>query len=352
MTQSRVISSHNQWDPLKEVWIGGTYPADFYRHLGNQAHEIFHQITEITEKDFDALSKVLEDLNITVVRPSINRIDDYLDKQDNLLKPPISPCDFALTLGKTLYLIPQYASRVSPYQHAVDEYVRQGQQVFEVDRSLPDSWAWIEFASVVRAGRDILIDYKPQKFESRHHANLVADMLSQNYRIHLSDTGDHNDGIFCPLHPGHIFSSHYRTVYDQSFPGWSVFHLRDTTHKNQVYLGTCSKWYLAGVDHGHFNQDILSVAETWLGNPWETVFEVNMLVVDEKNVICGAFNEEAFRYFESLGIKPHLVDFKSRLFWDAGIHCLTSDIHREGDCQDYWPERGPNGVYHITEWHS
>lgn len=348
----RIISSHSQWQPLKEVWIGGTYPADFYQHLGPRVHDVFAKITEITNKDFDRLAKVIEDLGITVVRPKFDRVDDYLDEHDNLLKPPISPCDIALTLGDTLYLMPQYPSGIDPYQHAINSYLSNAQNVHIIDRSTPEPWAWIVFASVVRAGRDILIDCLPSIPQSKDSAMAVAAHLSKNYRVHLSATGDHNDGVFCPIKPGHIFTSHYRNVYDESFPGWEVFHLNDTTPKNIQHLGTHHKWYLPGVDYGHFNKEICRIAETWIGNPQETVFEVNMLVIDDKNIICGAYDEQAFRYFESIGVTPHLVEFQSRYFWDAGIHCLTSDIHRSGQQEDYWPDRGSNGIYQITEWNS
>ncbi len=349
---TRIISSHSQWQPLQEVWIGGTYPADFYQHLGNRAHDLFSNITEITKKDLDTLAKTIENLGITVVRPCFDRVDNYLDEKDNLLKPPISPCDIALTLGDTLYLMPQYTSGVNPYQHAIDSYVANNQKINVIDRSSSEGWAYIIFASVVRAGRDILIDYIPSIPESKKSAHQVAEILAQNYRVHLSGTGDHNDGVFCPIRPGHIFTTHYRDVYNQSFPRWQVFHLTNTTQKNVKRLGTHKKWYIPGIDYGHFNKDILQVAKTWIGNPQETVFEVNMLVVDEHNIVCGAYDEQAFRYFESLGITPHLVEFQSRYFWDAGIHCLTSDIYRGGGCEDYWPDRGPNGIYHITEWNS
>jgi hypothetical protein len=350
MRQLRKISSHSQWQSLQEVWIGGTYPTNFYRHLGSQTHELFSQITEITEKDFDCLDRVLRDLGVTIIRPKFDKIDDYLDEQDHLLKPPISPCDIALTLGETLYLMPQYPSGVSPYQHAIDDYIASDQKIHVIDRSIPEPWAGIVFASVVRAGRDILIDYDLKSIQSRETAVAVSQQLSQSYRVHLSTTGDHNDGVFCPLRPGHLLTSHYRKVYDQSFPDWCVYHLPNSLHKNIEFLGTWRKWYIPGIDYGHFNQHIVDVAKTWIGNPQETVFEVNILVVDEHNIICGAYDEEAFRYLESLGITAHLVDFKSRYFWDAGIHCVTSDIHRVGSKEDYWPNRGPNGIYQISEW--
>lgn len=344
------ISCHSQFQPLEEVWIGGTYPENFYDHLDSKSQDVFGRITEVTLKDFDRLAKTIQDLGVNVIRPEFSKVDDYMDAQDNLLKPPISPCDFALTLGDTLYIIPQYESSVEPYQSAVDRYQQNDQRIHYVKRDGSDPWAWIVFASVVRAGRDILIDYDPSHSDYNNSAQQVAKLLKEDFRVHLSTTGDHNDGVFCPVRAGNIFTSHYRKHYAESFPGWEIYHLPNTTYKNINFLGTHNKWYIPGVDFGHFNESILSCAKNWLGNPQETVFEVNMLVVDEKNIVCGAYDESVFREFERLGITPHLVEFESRYFWDAGIHCLTSDIHRSGTKEDYWPGRGNNDIYYIKEW--
>jgi len=350
MCAQKIVSSHSQFQPLREVWVGGTYPAEFYQYLGNKSFDLFSKITEITNKDFKKLKDTLHSLGVTTVSPEFTRVDDYLDDCDNLLKPPISPCDFALTLADTLYIIPQYYSGVNPYQHAIDEYIINSQKVHIVDRSGSDPWAWVCFPGFVKTGRDLVIDFDPNIPESQPSVLAIASQLSKNYRVHISSTGDHNDGVFCPIKSGHIMTSHYRSVYNQSFPNWSVYSLPDTTYKNAVCLGTHRKWYLPGVDYGHFNNDITYIAENWLGNPTETVFEVNMLVVDDHNIICGAYDQQAWNYFESIDVTPHLVDFESRMFWDAGIHCVTSDIYRFGEFCDYWPGRGENGIYNITEW--
>lgn len=344
------ISSHSQWQPLQEVWIGGTYPESFYSHLGSKSHDVFAKITEITHQDFDKLAAVLTNLGVTVVRPRFDRIEHFLDHHDNLLKPPVSPCDIALTLGDTLHVMPQYSSGHCPYQHALDRYRHNNQKIHTIDRSTPESWAWVIFASVVRAGRDIFIDYLPNHEQSKQSALAVAQDLAMSYRVHLSSTGDHHDGVFCPLKPGHIFTSHYRSVYAESFPDWSVYHLPPSNLKTGYQFELHNKWYVPGIDFGHFNQEVLAVAENWLGHPQETVWQVNMLVVDEHNIICGIEDERAFKFFENIGMTPHVVEFKSNRFWDAGIHCVTSDIYRLGDREDYWPDRGPNGVYNITEW--
>jgi hypothetical protein len=91
------------------------------------------------------------------------------------------------------------------------------------------------------------------------------------------------------------------------------------------------------------NDDFTDYVESWLGH-WvgyveETVFDVNMLVVDENNVICNNYNETVFKAFERHNITPHILNFRHRYFWDGGLHCITSDLHREGSIKDYFPER-------------
>ena len=71
--------------------------------------------------------------------------------------------------------------------------------------------------------------------------------------------------------------------------------------------------------------------DDWVGYVEETVFDVNMLVIDESNVIVNNYNKKAFDAFERYGITPHIINFRHRYFWDGGLHCMTSDISREGE---------------------
>lgn len=340
------IENFCQLNPLKEVWIGGIYPEKFYSHYDNRTQDIFGKITEITIKDFNNLEKLLTSLGVSVVRPKFeDDVSLYMDEKDNLIKPPVSPCDWAITVDDTLYVSPQYQSGIEPYQHAIDEYIASGQKVKILDRSTPDPMAWVTFPSLIRMGRDILIDYDPKIPESVKYSLIVAEELSKTHRVHLSSTADHNDGVFCPLKDKEIFSTHYRSSYKTSFPDWNVYWL-----PAPKFNGHALKWWVPGEDYAHFNLEVLKVAEHWLGYPQETVFEVNMLVIDEHNVVCASQDDRAFKHFESLGITPHVADFKTCYFWDAGIHCVSSDVYRAGGTVDYWPSRGPNGIHRINDW--
>ena len=346
MQSPKIINNYCQFQPLKEVWIGGCYPPDFFDHLDKKTKEIFHHISEITQKDFDNLTNLFHQLGVCVRRPEFSSIDDFLDEQERLLKPPITPCDFALVIDDTLHIIPQYPSGIDPYQKTINEYIDNHQHVVILDRSKPDPLCYLQFASFVSMGKDLYIDYDP-KNETEIYINEIAKLLAQKHRVHVSQTGNHSDAVFCPLKPGYLIGSHFRKHYSETFPGWKSFNLK--TPFSQKFK-TEQKWHIPGIDYLHFNKEILKIANDWIGYIPETVFEINMVVVDEKNIICCAENEEMFRYFESIGITPHVARFESKMFWDAGIHCFTRDIHRTGSMIDYWPNRGPDGIYRITEW--
>lgn len=343
-----MISSHTGFQPLKEAWVGDVYPPTFYSHLSNRLQDSLAQLTETTRSDLNQIEKKLIELGVKVRRPRFDSIDLYIS-EDKLTKPPICPRDWAMVLGDTLYITPQYESGVEPFQPAIDEYIKNKQNVRILNRfcETPDPWAWVRYPAVVRIGRDVYIDYlKNDTIEK--NMKIVCDELSKKYRVHVTHTGDHSDGVFCPVAPGQIFSTHYRKQYSKTFPGWDVFFLTDTSQKTDNSGHNEANWWRSEHYLPYYSDALIEYAHDWLGNAKETIFEVNMLVVDEKNVICIAEDDKACKKLESLGITPHIVNFKTRGFWDGGIHCITLDIHREGSCQDYWPDRGENGIYYYN----
>jgi len=343
------INSYTGFQPLKEVWLGGTYPEHFYDHLDSESQDIFCKITELTNLDLAKFEKKLHELNVIVRRPEFDKIDNYLDDHGSLIKPPITPRDWAITLADTLYVTPQYPSAVEPFGSAINDYVKNNQKVRILDRSTDDIdfFKWVTFPSVVRIGQDLYIDCPNDNSNASRYNKLVIQDLSKNYRVHVTNTGDHADGVFCPVAPGHIFSTHYRKKYSDTFPDWEIFFLSDTTVRREKN-GHNGNWWLPGNDYPTATNDkLLSFAKNWVGNSRETVFEVNMLVIDEKNICCIAEDDSACKKLESLGITPHVIDFKTRGFWDGGLHCLTLDIHRLGAKIDYWPQRGPCGIHYY-----
>ena len=331
----KIIESFTGFQPLEEVWIGGTYPTNFYNHLSAEVQDTFGKITEQTEVGFNKLEKTLVDLNVKVRKPRFTQnIDDYMDQFGNLIKPPVAPRDWTIVLGNELWTIPQ-GYKVEPYADVLEEYKQNGEHVEILDRG-KDPRAWLEFPNIVRIGNRVIIDVQDVADDAQRKENVykAIDTLKKDYEIVLTDEGGHSDGVFCPIKLGQIFSSHWASdkLYD-TLPGWEVYWI---SNKNNYHWN--GKWWTKENNFYSpvFSQHIEEKASEWVGDSRETVFPVNMLVVDEQNVICLTEDEGSFKRMEEIGITPHVVDFRAGHFWDGGIHCITCDIRRSGGKKEYF----------------
>jgi len=327
------IHSHDSWSPLQEVWLGDVYPAEWYEHLAAPVRDVFQQLTEITKQDLAVIEQRLRHLGVDVVRPLYEKIDHHLDRNDQLFKPAICPRDHQLTLGNTLYRI-SLGGR-DPWLHAIERY-RQDPRVAVKEAPA----RCITGANVVRVGRDILIDR-----DWLNDYTYGGDW--PDYRVKVIANGGHMDGCFAILKPGLILANHYFDDYERNFPGWQLIMLDDPTYGaspstgyKQPYPVWNGKFYDTTVGTNRsFNQHLIDHAMDWVGCYTETYFELNCLVIDTENVMMLAENELLAETLAAQGITVHWVPFRTRSFWDGGMHCLTVDIRRDSEIIDYFPER-------------
>jgi N-dimethylarginine dimethylaminohydrolase len=173
---------------------------------------------------------------------------------------------------------------------------------------------------------------------------LATDFFS-NYRCQYITTGGHIDGCFTPVCPGLIVSILDIDTYSETFPGWEVVYLEgESWSKVSDFLELKKKnqgrWWIKGSE---YDTELVDYVETWLrdwtGYVEESVFDVNILVIDQKNIIVNGYNKQAFDSFDRWGITPHICPMRHRYFWDGGVHCVTLDLHRDGQLQDFFPDR-------------
>lgn len=344
----KIIESFTGFQPLEEVWIGGVYPTSFYKHLPNQVEDAYCYITEITNETFGQLYKKLVELNVTTHRPFIDdNIDLYLNTKEQLIKPPVCPRDWVIALGNSLYVKKQ-GYKKEPFQKTIDHYLSHGEDV-KLAKSMETPFFTLNFPGIVRIGSRLVIENYSSERESQYskkkhpHKNYflqkaIQQLKSEGYEIIITEMGGHSDAIFCPVREGYILSSHWGDphVYQKTLPGWKIFWVEDNRgkrKKNGRWWQPEDKWATPA-----FNEHVQEYVKEWTGDSRETIFSVNMLVIDEKNVICQSEpnNDSLFTKIESLGIKLHVIDCPARNFWDGGFHCMTADIRRRGGCLNYF----------------
>jgi len=381
--ESRVVSYSvfQHWDPLRICVVGRSYPPEFYQWIQvPRVRALFEKIAMETEEDFQNIIRTLNSFGVQVLRPSC---DDYARNADGgWHPPPMTPRDSMVMIGDQFYVPPmdwprfyrqikdpswqhydtlhQFLSQAPDwqvqeaydlhglaqhqscwdqrYQAVLDHVRRQGNSVIDRASSV------INGAQVSRIGRDLY-------FSTESYDQDIAVLTQQvntefaHTRNHVVNTGGHGDGTYCPVCPGLIISLEDVDTYADTFPGWEVVYLPDQSWDQvtpflDLKKKNAGKWWIPGFEYDTAVIDVVEVwLKTWVGFVEETVFDVNMLIVDPHNVLVFNHNDRVFRALERFGITPHVVPFRHRYFWDGGIHCVTLDLARDGVMQDFFPER-------------
>jgi hypothetical protein len=362
-----MYSVFQHWDPLRVCVIGKTYPPDFYDWIqdANTRHR-FEQLAEETEQDYQGLINLLQGkFGIRVLRPQLPEDPSALKCHGRWIAPPVAPRDFFVMVHDQLWIpkIPNraYARRAFANQHDVDlatfrardldqhraklacyrnifeDVVEQGNQLKYTDLDV------VSGCFVSRIGQDLY--FATQSYDE-DQSRLLAQVNQQfpNTRNRIVNAGGHGDSTYCPVAPGLIISLRDVPTYADTFPDWEVVYLPPSTYaetdefRSSMRLNR-GRWNIPG-----FEQDSNLVHmvdhyfDSWVGNASETVFDVNILVIDQKNIVVTSHNDQVEEACARHGIEVHVVPFRHRYFWDAGVHCITNDLSREGKINNYFAD--------------
>jgi alkanesulfonate monooxygenase SsuD/methylene tetrahydromethanopterin reductase-like flavin-dependent oxidoreductase (luciferase family) len=142
--------------------------------------------------------------------------------------------------------------------------------------------------------------------------------------------------------PGAIVSTYHHTNYAETFPNWDVLYIPNQSWNavsewRSLKHANAGKWWMPGEEN---NKDFVEFVDQWLdhwlGYAAETVFDVNLLMVNSTVALVNNYNREVFAFLQSHGIEPIVTPFRHRFFWDGGIHCITNDLVRIGEVENYF----------------
>jgi len=336
------IKGYATFDPLKHCLIGQTFSSDFFKHIIKEPKISgpLQRIADETEEDYLKLEKILKDAGVKTYRPGFDE-NDYNSNYHG--RPPVCPRDHFAVIGETLYAT-----------HPTDFYFNILKQV---DRKnvFMKNWNYesclTSTAFIARCGKDLFWDRtlqntrdnKSSKEDCARNINTLKEKwTTQGFRVHESSNGFHSDSSFCIVKPGCIVSLNDIQEYKTEFPEWDVLYLPDQSwSKISPFLKIKEKvggrWWMKGEEH---NELLIEFVNTWLkdwvGYVEETVFDVNMLSIDQNTIICNNYNKEVFEHFKKHRVEPIIFNFRHRYFWDGGVHCITQDLYREGTQEDYF----------------
>jgi len=325
------------WHVLKKVCVGRSYAPEFYQDIQNsRIRDILMRIARETEEDYLNLVDVLGQAGCNVVRPNLNpdNIMNYVDPTGRLThdtarsftlipRPPMQPRDSQLIIGNSLIGTNQEINFYCDILPTDPDVCMFNDDQFDAPL-------------VTVIGCDVIVDRRDCAGLDQRIQNLFPDR-----RVTAVDIGGHNDAVFAPVGPGLIVSTYYHTNYAETFPGWKVCYVENQSWNaipdwRRLKHNNRGKWWMPGEER---NDEFTNFVETWLTN-WlghveETVFDVNMLMVNQGLVLVNSYNAQVFEFLKRHGIEAVVTPFRHRFFWDGGIHCVTSDLYREGEAEQY-----------------
>ena len=387
----------NKWDTLRTVMLGECYSPEFFNDIKDtKVKSALQHIASETQEDLEGFEKVLKDFGCDVIRPDMDKDDsimNYTDHDGKLMsipRSPLQPRDCQLVIGNTLF----YTAKDHPgIKQSLDRYNKNFKKIYspicEVSfinhkgEGAPDWPSYTEYIerfcneqplsdkphihnelvnihneevpfgfampapSITVVGRDIYIDIygetPPMLID--YYCKEFAKMFS-NFRINLLNIGGHSDGCFHTIKPGAILSLKEIQTYEDTFPDWDVCYLPDQSWSKvrqftKLKKQNQGKWWVPGEeDNNEFTNFVETWLQDWVGYVEETVFDVNVLVLDERHCCVSQHDNEIVNAFlKKHNMEPVYVPWRHRYFWDGGLHCITLDLVRDGTQQDYFPNR-------------
>ncbi len=174
-------------------------------------------------------------------------------------------------------------------------------------------------ADILRLGQDLFVQHG---LTSNRKAGDWLQRHFPDHRIHMVNFPDdpnpiHIDATFVPLRPGLIINNPVRQLPD-----------------SQKRIFEANDWeILDAALPAHDKPPPLCYSSVWLS--------MNVLVLDNKTVCAEASEYNQLEQLDSLGFEVIPIPFRNVYAFGGGLHCATADVHREGQCEDYFPNQIP-----------
>ena len=387
----------NKWDPLRTVMLGECYSPEFFNDIKNiKVKSALQRIASETQEDLEGYEKVLKDFGCDIIRPDMDKDDsimNYTDHDGKLMsipRGPLQPRDAQLVIGNTLFYTgddhpgikrsltnynKDFKSISSPlsrrnfdghkgegapdwpsYNDYIVRFINEQpfsdkpyihNEIFDICKKETSFGFAIPAPSITVVGRDVYVDDKGEinQVLFDYYFKEFTKMFP-NFKINVLSIGGHNDACFHTIKPGAILSLKEIQTYEDTFPDWDICYLPDQSWSKvkpftKLKKQNQGKWWVPGEEE---NDEFTNFVETWLqdwvGYVEETVFDVNVLVLDEHHVcVSQPDNEIVNTFLKKHNMEPVYIPWRHRYFWDGGLHCITLDLVREGTQQDYFPNR-------------
>ena len=302
-----LISSYNEWDPLKSIVVGSARGANWptddpvfaaesektsWTETPVPSGPVPEWIIEEAEAELDGLADILTKHGVEVMRP------DYRNFVETHGMYNYCPRDRLLIAGDTIV----DCNMMYPCRNQEIETlskVTKGNRVITMPRDqgmvldaanicrLGNTWLFLESWSGNRAAYDWLVSMFP---------NINIELVNFYAGVHI-------DSTVVPLREGLVLLNAARVKPEnvpKAFNDWEIIWVNDVVAQDFYQYPYASKW-----------------------------IAMNMLAVNPNTVIMDADQTELAEMLDLHGINviPHKLSHSRTL--GGGFHCVTLDLHRQ-----------------------
>jgi glycine amidinotransferase/scyllo-inosamine-4-phosphate amidinotransferase 1 len=303
-----IISSYNEWSPLKTIIVGDATHANWpvndpvfskegekttWKETPVPRGPVPQRVIDETNEDLDCLATTLASLGVEVVRPSTLNFQSH-DGMYNYC-----PRDRLLVYGDTIVdtamMYPCRDMELQCYHDVVDSATHY---LF-----MPRNEGMVlDAANVCRLGDKMLY------LESASGNKQAYQWLCQqfpNVEIELCNfyAGVHIDSTIVPLREGLVMLNASRVKFDtvpRVFDGWHKIWVGDVIAQDFYQYPYASKW-----------------------------IAMNMLVVDPHTVICDRHQHNLIKTLKSYKFEVIPMELRHSRTLGGGFHCVTLDLRRQ-----------------------
>lgn len=303
-----MISSYNEWSPLKKVVVGDATDANWpvtdpvflqegqkttWKQTPVPRGPVPQQIIEEANEDLNLLATTLQSLGVEVLRP------DPLNFQVHDGMYNYCPRDRLLVYGNSIVnpamMYPCRDMELQCYHDIVD-------QATDYHFMPRNEGMILDAANVCRLGDKMLF------LESASGNRKAYDWLCQQFpdvNIELCNfySGVHIDSTIVPLREGLVMLNASRVKFDsvpQVFDGWHKIWVGDVVAQNFYQYPYASKW-----------------------------IGMNVLVVDPHTVIVDSAQTELIKTIKSYQFEVIPLQLRHSRTLGGGFHCVTLDLVRQ-----------------------
>ncbi len=372
----KVVNSHNEWDPLKEVVVGSGIPSTlplldytfklfFHDNIydkkenivyegpnGSQQHEISRQHVEEHEEDINNFADVLTSIGVKVRRPKI-------PKKINNVKTPfwestdhvcLNVRDLTLIVGDRIIETPstcRWRYFENEYlKHLFNEYMSHGARWIKAPTPLMlDSsfdLSYIDRTPGAREYYESQLASHPDEFHVGFEMMFdAANCMRLGKHILFNTVTKNSDagvkwlqsylGDEYTVWPVQLCDSHIDTSFVPLRPGLMLLDRPDILHKLPEPL---QKWDVIYNPRSYDRPPQYQSSDIRIASD---AIDINLLMVNPELAIVQERNiNDLEPLLRSHGIECLPVPIRHDQLFAGGHHCTTLDICREGDLEDYF----------------